>query len=230
MLNDSSEQEKKWPIKWWQALSFCVSAYIASILVVGLLSKNPGNESTLRLGLYYAVSSTVLLLSAWSLLKVKKLDYKYFIGKFIPKQLIFTPLYYVFYVVLSRIVQAIISLIPSVDINQSQDFGMQSNSIVELGVIFFALVILPAITEEIIFRGLLYRSFKKPFGKIAAAIIVSLLFGLAHGQWNVAADTFVLSLVLIYLVEKSNSLWAAISLHLLKNSVAFLLVFVFKVA
>jgi membrane protease YdiL (CAAX protease family) len=229
MLDDFSKQVF-WKIKWWQALSFCVSAYLLSILISGIFSNLVGSESTLELGLLYAISSSILLACSWIFLKIKKIKLDDFLGKLTPKQLVYIPIYYVVYVVLSRMAQTIIGLIPNVDVNQSQDFGMQSNSVFQLLVIFFSLVILPAICEEIVFRGLLYRSFRKPFGKILAAIFISLLFGAAHGQWNVAADTFVLSLVLIYLVEKNNSLWPSISLHFLKNLVAFLLVFVFKVS
>lgn len=62
--------------------------------------------------------------------------------------------------------------------------------------------------------------------KIAAAIFVSSVFGLAHAQWNVAIDTFALSMVLIYLYEKTNNLWACIFLHGLKNLTAFIILFV----
>ena len=231
MLSDSSSKDmKSWPIRWWQALSFCVCAYLISILLVGFFSTSSDDESTLRIGLLYMFSSMILLVFTGLFLLFIKFSLKEFFGKFTVKQLIYIPIYYVGYVALSKIAQSVIGLFPGVDVNQNQDFGLQSNSITQLFIIFIALVILPAITEEIIFRGLLYRSFRKPFGKVLAAALISLLFGAAHGQWNVAADTFVLSLVLIYLVEKSNSLWPAILLHLLKNSVAYLLVFVFKVA
>ena len=40
-----------------------------------------------------------------------------------------------------------------------------------------------------------------------------------------AATAFVLSLVLIYLREKTGSLWASITLHAIKNGVAFVALF-----
>lgn len=61
---------------------------------------------------------------------------------------------------------------------------------------------------------------------IASALFVSSMFGLAHGQWNVALDTFVLSIMLIALYEKTKNLWACIFLHALKNGVAFVALFV----
>jgi len=47
--------------------------------------------------------------------------------------------------------------------------------------------------------------------------------------WVAGIDTFILSLVLIYLREKTDSLYASIGLHMLKNTIAFLGLFVFKV-
>lgn len=61
--------------------------------------------------------------------------------------------------------------------------------------------------------------------KVGAAIFVSMLFGLVHMQWNVAVDTFVLSLALVWLVESTGNIWSAIALHALKNFMAFIFVF-----
>jgi membrane protease YdiL (CAAX protease family) len=60
------------------------------------------------------------------------------------------------------------------------------------------------------------------------------LFAVAHLQfgsgapllWIAAIDTFVLSLFLIYLKDKTDSLWAPILLHMLKNFIAFMALFV----
>jgi len=198
--------------------------------MIGVVATLFTNNTTLSNSLLYAVSSTILLLTTVLFLHFRKIKLKDFLGKFVLKQILFTPLYYLGYIVLSRIAQTAVGLLPNVDINQKQDFGLESNNPWGLVAIFIALVILPPLSEEVLFRGLLYRTFKRPFGKIAAALIISFLFGVAHGQWNVAADTFVLSLVLIYLLEKTNSLWPSIALHFFKNTVAFLLVFVFHVS
>lgn len=64
--------------------------------------------------------------------------------------------------------------------------------------------------------------------KLAAALFTSAIFGLVHGQWNVAIDVFVLSLMLIALYEKTNNLWACVALHALKNGIAFVALFILK--
>ena len=59
------------------------------------------------------------------------------------------------------------------------------------------------------------------------ATLVSALFGVAHGQWNVGLDVFVLSMVACGLREATGSIWAGIVLHMIKNMVAFMATFVF---
>ena len=86
-------------------------------------------------------------------------------------------------------------------------------------------------------RGLLYSSLKKAMPIAGAAVITSLIFAAAHlpeggaaGPLYVAAiDTFILSLVLVYLREKTGSLWSSITLHSFKNGVAFVLLFVLHI-
>jgi membrane protease YdiL (CAAX protease family) len=69
---------------------------------------------------------------------------------------------------------------------------------------------------------------------IRAALLTSALFAVPHllegnGSllWIGGMDTFVLSLALCYLREKTGSLWAPVALHMLKNGVAYLALFVF---
>jgi membrane protease YdiL (CAAX protease family) len=76
---------------------------------------------------------------------------------------------------------------------------------------------------------------KKGLNVFWACAITSSLFAIAHLQvgsgepllWSAAVDTFVLSLILIYLREKTGSLWTSVGLHSLKNFIAFLGLFVF---
>ena len=50
--------------------------------------------------------------------------------------------------------------------------------------------------------------------------------GAAGPLWIGFIDTFILSLVLCYLRVKTGSLWAGITLHALKNGIAFVALFV----
>jgi len=62
-----------------------------------------------------------------------------------------------------------------------------------------------------------------------AALVTSLVFAAVHGQWNVAIDTFALSLVLCALREVTGTIWAGILLHMFKNAIAFYVLFIYPV-
>ena len=115
-----------------------------------------------------------------------------------------------------------------VDTSQAQSLGFSQLLGGELLIAFVVLVVLTPLFEEALFRGFLYgrlRQTSLPWW--VPAVIVSLLFGLAHGQWNVGIDVFVLSMVACGLREVTGSIWAGILLHMAKNMVAFFAVFVF---
>jgi membrane protease YdiL (CAAX protease family) len=143
------------------------------------------------------------------------------------------------YYVLYFLIVAIVShLVPSLNVDQKQEIGFDnvvgSN---ELVITFLSLVIIPPIVEEIVMRGFLYSGLKTWLPALWAGLAVSLTFGAAHlaeggaagPLWIGAIDTFTLSLILVYLREKTGNLWAGITLHMLKNGLAFVLLFVLKV-
>lgn len=136
------------------------------------------------------------------------------------------------------LISILMNLIPALDVEQEQQIGFEQAAGAELILVFMALVIFVPIVEEILVRGFLYSGLRSKFSKLPAALITSILFGVAHLQllsgqpplWVAAVDTFTLSLVLIYLRERTGGLWASIGLHALKNGVAFLALFVFHFA
>jgi uncharacterized protein len=90
---------------------------------------------------------------------------------------------------------------------------------------FVALVIIPPIAEELLFRGYLYGKLRQTSNFLVSAIMTSIIFGLVHLQWNVGIDVFILSIVLCYLREKTGTIWAGVLLHMIKNTVAFVVLF-----
>ncbi len=111
---------------------------------------------------------------------------------------------------------------------QLQESGFQHLSgSFEFAAAFLALVIIAPLAEELLFRGYLFGKLRESAGFWLSALLTSALFGAVHLQWNVGLDVFALSLVLCYLREKTGVLWGCIGLHMLKNSIAFLLLFVY---
>lgn len=134
------------------------------------------------------------------------------------------------YLAATTLVAAALGLLLSPELlEQTQELPFESPQGIELLLVFVALVVITPLVEEMIFRGFLYRAFGRKFGMILGAVLVSILFGVAHGQLNVGVDTFILSLFLCYIRVKTDSIWAPIFLHALKNLVAFYILFIMGV-
>lgn len=134
------------------------------------------------------------------------------------------------YYIISIFLTLLMTLInPDFDISQAQDVGFESlASSSDYVLAFLALVVIAPIVEEIIFRGFLFGVLKKSYRFWVAAILTNLTFAIAHGAWNVGVDTFALSLVLCYLRYNYDSIYPAIFLHMVKNGMAYLLLFIIK--
>jgi membrane protease YdiL (CAAX protease family) len=117
------------------------------------------------------------------------------------------------------------------DINgESQDVGFNNlNSNLDQLLALVALVIFPPIGEETLVRGYLYSGLHSSMRYVPAMLITSLIFGLAHLQlgsgaavlWAAGVDTFVLSIVLVYLRQSTGALYAGMLVHALNNLIAF---------
>lgn len=143
--------------------------------------------------------------------------------------------YYLLYLITVGVVS---HFVQGLNPNQTQEIGFNNaHGAGELIMTAISLVVLPPIAEEVLVRGLLYSSLKKLIPVAGAVIGTSLLFAAAHlpeggaaGPLYIAAlDTFVLSLVLIYLREKTGGLYASMTLHAIKNGIAFVALFVLHV-
>ena len=131
--------------------------------------------------------------------------------------------YFALTVVLSNIGKAL-----RLDLNQAQDLGFNNLQPAELVITFILLVMAVPMAEELLFRGFLFRVFRKRATFWVTTVLVSVLFGMVHGNLGVGIDVFALSLVLCYLRETTNSLWPSILLHGLKNAIAFTIVYIVK--
>lgn len=77
--------------------------------------------------------------------------------------------------------------------------------------------LLPALSEEFIFRGVFYHSYR-PAGVWKAAVLSGFCFGLLHMNLNQFFYGFVLGVVFALLVEASGSLLTSMFLHFLLNA------------
>ena len=137
--------------------------------------------------------------------------------------------------ILLVVMAAVKAWFPEVNLDQQQQIGFTGAHGLSLVTVFVSLVVLPPIAEEIMTRGFLFLGLKNKLPVIWAAIVTSLIFAIAHLQagsgapllWTAAIDTFVLSMVLVFLRQKTGRLWASIGLHMIKNGLAFAALFIF---
>ena len=73
------------------------------------------------------------------------------------------------------------------------------------------------VSEELLFRGLLFRRCRALMGFFPAALSISILFGFSHGNLVQFLYAMGLGMLLAYVCEKYGSLKAAILLHVTAN-------------
>lgn len=136
------------------------------------------------------------------------------------------PIGYVVYIILARGLTSIMELLPWFDSGEAQDVGFSYlGGFGDKIIAFIALVLIAPIAEELIMRGWLYGKIRNKLKMLPAMLLVSVVFGLLHGQWNVAVTTFAMSIILCSMREMTGSIWSGMLLHMLSNGIAFYLLY-----
>ena len=141
------------------------------------------------------------------------------------------PIAFVFVYIFTNITIGIFSNFQFFAPNEPQDVGVSFLYTGPEKLLFFIfLCLIIPILEELIFRGSIYARLKsinnKKLWTLLSIIIVSLIFAIMHGQWNVGIMAFWLSVASCVLYEITGTIYAGILLHIIKNTIAFLLLYV----
>jgi len=97
----------------------------------------------------------------------------------------------------------------------------------EMFMTFLAIAILPAIGEELMFRGIIQRFLYK-YNVHVAIFITGFLFSAFHFQFEGLLPRFYLGVILGYLYYWSGSLWLPILAHLVNNGMQVIVVYFYK--
>lgn len=92
-----------------------------------------------------------------------------------------------------------------------------------LGAAFVAVALLPAIAEELIFRGVLARALARRFGPALAIVVSAAVFGLYHLDLPQLVSTFVLGLALGFIAVRADSALPTMVAHATNNLVVLAL-------
>jgi membrane protease YdiL (CAAX protease family) len=249
---EAPEMDPRFPWNPVGAVALVVAIYLVSQFLGGMAltiypalkhwsdaqTNNWINSSIPAQFIYVLIAEGLTVLGVWQLLKYYKISLKVIgIKRLKLEDILYAFFGYGIYFICNAIVMLTATkLIPSLNVNQQQQLGFNNVSGVgQLILTAISLVILPPIAEEILMRGFLYTSLRKSMPKIIAALITSIIFATGHLEfgegapllWAAALDTFVLSLVLVYVREKTGRIWGSMGVHALNNSVAFLTIYIF---
>ena len=83
--------------------------------------------------------------------------------------------------------------------------------------------VLGPLSEELLFRGMIYAKLRRSFTIWPAAIFSALAFGLFHGNVVQAIYATLFGIVLAYVYEKTQTIWGSCLLHVIFNSFAYVL-------
>ena len=86
----------------------------------------------------------------------------------------------------------------------------------------FLMVVLAPVTEELIFRGLLYRMLREQWGVAVSIIVSAVFFSLVH-HGMIVSPQLAGGLIFAFAYEWSRSLWVSIGLHMGANAAVYLI-------
>lgn len=220
-----------WTVGGFFAAQFLVVGVVRLLVNMGLpvAQMNEALLQTVVSAIIYLVAIIIVIGLPWWIRRYKTTREEVGLQR-LPEwtELLLAPVGFIAYMITSGIVVWVISqMIPAFNPMQAQQVGFQMISQRhELILAFITLVMVAPFCEELLFRGFLYGKLKKHTKRWIAIIITSVLFGAAHMQWNVSIDTFVLSVFLCLVRDMTKSLWPSIIIHMIKNGIAFYLLFI----
>lgn len=231
----------------FQVIASALAIFIASQFLAGLIAAlalkitDPGasltvlDENAPAQFVYIALAESLVIIFVWKLLKTRRFGLDSIgLGRR-PKFSDVTNAvigFVAFYGLLLAAGFLLVLLAPDFKTDQPQDVGFENiRTFLDQAMAFAALVVFAPVAEEILVRGYLYTGLRYKLNFIPAMVVTSFIFALAHltgGQglvWGAAINTFVLSLVLVFLREKTGALYAAIIIHAMNNLVAYIVQF-----
>ena len=93
-----------------------------------------------------------------------------------------------------------------------------------LALLFGGAVVAPFV-EELFFRGFVFSGLRGKWGWPKAALVSAGLFAVAHVIPTSILPIFILGLIFAFLYQASGSIWPAILMHMLTNTVALLVAY-----
>ncbi len=104
---------------------------------------------------------------------------------------------------------------------QDTDAGLVATKWEDVALGVFCVVIIPAVIEEFLMRGIIFRAYSRG-NTIAAVLFTSIIFALLHFQLDELIGFFFMGVISSLLLLKSNSLYTSMVYHAFSNLTALL--------
>ncbi len=105
-------------------------------------------------------------------------------------------------------------------IEETYKLLVTSGSIPELLWVIIIIALIPAISEELLFRGLVQRSLQKSMTPLRAAVATGIIFGAYHLNPSSFIPLSVIGIYLGFVALRADSLWVSIVAHFYNNVIA----------
>jgi len=106
--------------------------------------------------------------------------------------------------------------------SKNTEYILRDLAINNLPMAMLSLALVPAIVEELVFRGFLQKLFEHKFGAHLGIIYTSLIFALLHFNLLNLFPLFLLSYVISKIAFYTNSIYPGIIIHFLVNTTTIL--------
>lgn len=90
-----------------------------------------------------------------------------------------------------------------------------------LGISLLVMAVLPAIGEELLMRGVIYRSYREK-SPILAWVLSAVIFGMLHMNFNQMPYAIYLGIMMVLMMEASDSIVTSMCMHFFVNGISTL--------
>ena len=212
-------------------MQYAFSFVVILLVRYGLLSADSLNETYLGLGntRYMVLYMSIYVLSLFLPALIVSFSFKKRFCPFGPAKSV--PFAVAFFGVLAAVGLCMLSnILNSYLLYYFSEMGLNvpeaPQTMVEtptsLALNLFTIAVLPALLEEMIYRGYILRVLR-PYGNLMAVMVSSLLFSLMHGNLRQIPFAFMVGLVLGFLYVSTNNIWLPIAVHLANNAISVLM-------
>ena len=192
------------------------------------LTINPGTEDVQLTGNAQVIISGIGFLVAGLMIRAKALEYdkKFTVSKNSSRAVY--AIIAVCAVALALFLNILVSKSGITEISEEYEEVAQAQYACSfwVGIIIYGLI--SPVSEELMFRGILYNGFKRYFKMMPALLMSSAFFSLYHGNGVQGMYSFAISVFIVYSYEKTGSFITPVMIHMICNLAAYIFTYVYE--